>query len=792
MRMIKMRKLLSAVLCCVLAFTMLFACTQATPEKTPQDSAHVCKHVCEECGKCLDKKCKDEVCKNKCKGHSAEHACAHKCEECDKCLDEECDEEACEDKCKGHPAEHICAHKCEVCRRCLDKECGEKACENKCRGHEPAKHRCSHVCPVCGDCLDENCDEPVCKDKCDADHYAHEAAMPIIRIDTTDGSNDFLLWPDRNAKLRDEIEYVGATVTVEDDGLVSLDGVEASVKARGNYTLNYPKKPIRIKFNKKQSVLGLNDGTKFKSWVLLADWKDLSMSNNATALYLAKSILGEDGYYSSDYRFVDVYLNGQYWGVYLLVEQQEAKGDDGRSSAPATPDDYTGTDIGYLVEYDGYYTDERNMPNNAGDPTFEMHYHGGSDLTKLNGTTLAAQWAQKGYTVKSDIYSDTQVQFINTFMDVAYKIAYDAVYYGYSYKFTADYSEMERADDLSTVEAVSAVIDVQSLADMYILSEIACDPDLAWSSFYISLDMTESGSKKLIFEAPWDFDSAFGIKNGFVNNGRGMYAANCDNPWLVLLIREKWFQDIVTKKWNDMLDNGVTTGALQQITDIKRGYEECFAANFTRWERRITGGNSELVWELNTYTTQAQAADYLYNWLETRFAYLDAQWNGSWGGSNTNIPAEPEEGSTRYRIEAEDCDYDYPIDVSTWHSEWASGGAFLGEIDGTNGKRIMLTVYAEEDCTAFLSVCLSKRSFSAVFTDWFTVSVNGEMLYDMPPRLIPACSSGEIEWVAWTDVGLMPIELEAGINVITFTTTGGKSTNVDYFDLWSKTTLSLW
>ena len=162
--------------------------------------------------------------------------------------------------------------------------------------------------------------------------------MPVIHINTPDGSNAWATSYGRGDKLADRIEYVDATVTVGEceDEFVLTDAA-AEVKVRGNYTLEYPKKPIRIKFSKKTNMLGLHDGEKYKNWVLLADYKDLSLSNNSVAFYLGNTILGSDGYYSSDFRNVEVYLNGQYWGVYLLVEQQEVK--DGRTSVPEVEDD---------------------------------------------------------------------------------------------------------------------------------------------------------------------------------------------------------------------------------------------------------------------------------------------------------------------------------------------------------------------------------------------------------------------------------------------------------------------
>ena len=60
---------------------------------------HECESVCEECGKCTDAECTEDVCADKCAGH---HTCESVCDECGKCTDKECAEEVCADKCGGH------------------------------------------------------------------------------------------------------------------------------------------------------------------------------------------------------------------------------------------------------------------------------------------------------------------------------------------------------------------------------------------------------------------------------------------------------------------------------------------------------------------------------------------------------------------------------------------------------------------------------------------------------------------------------------------------------------------
>ncbi|MBO7736677.1 MAG: CotH kinase family protein, partial [Clostridia bacterium] len=192
--------------------------------------------------------------------------------------------------------------------------------------------------------------------------------MPVVRISTpTDTRNNWATQYNRNDKLQDRIDYIDGTVTVDScPEVYKMENVVAEVKVRGNYTLEYAKKPIRIKFDKAQNMLGLHKQEKYKNWVLLADWKDLSALNNTMAFYLGQEILGSDGYYCTDFQNVEVYLNGQYWGVYLLVEQQEVKegknGVSNRMSVPEVPTyenedgdelGYAEYDVGYVMEYDG-------------------------------------------------------------------------------------------------------------------------------------------------------------------------------------------------------------------------------------------------------------------------------------------------------------------------------------------------------------------------------------------------------------------------------------------------------
>nr|MCR4698833.1 CotH kinase family protein [Bacilli bacterium] len=229
--------------------------------------------------------------------------------------------------------------------------------------------------------------------------YHAPASLPKISITTTDNSNDFATVPTRLNKW----DYVDAKVSVSNcDETYQLDEVDAGVKVRGNYTADYSKKPFRIKFNKKQKMLGLNDDLKVKSWVLLAEVKDASMLHNAYSFCLGNQLLGQQGLYCSDFVPVSLEINNTYWGMYLLCEQQQVN--SGRVDIMDVEDlddeqgnHYLGNDIGYLFEYDGYYEQE----GEDGDPTFTIN-HPQDNIPTFKGGS--AWCGQHGYTIKSTIY----------------------------------------------------------------------------------------------------------------------------------------------------------------------------------------------------------------------------------------------------------------------------------------------------------------------------------------------------------------------------------------------------
>lgn len=483
----------------------------------------------------------------------------------------------------------------------------------------------------------------------DAPEEPESAQLPLISITTEDQSKDALdfvtepvaghvseqiaTWTP-NYKMPPEPYYEPCSVTVTDgEGTVAVEAAKADVKVRGNWTTTYPKKPLRIRFEEAQTMLGLNEGAELKNWVLLAEYKDGSMLRNKAALAIAEGILAPDDLYCADSTLVELEINGEYMGVYLLTEQQQVNSD--RVDITDPEKNYKGTDIGYFLEFDGYAYSEDELNQ------FYVSYVNNAPLVPYDGSGGGGRkmaGTNTGFTIKSDIYSAEQRDFIAGYVDNVYRIMYMAAVKGEAYVFSDDYSRVIRTTDISPREAVERVVNVESLADMYIVSEVTCDADIYLTSFFMSADFGPEGDPRLIFEAPWDFDSAMGNKDRCAD-GKGFYAANIlwdvnhefetINPWLAVLMYEDWFREIITEKWTAAYNSGVFSRALDIISHDAALYSAAFERNYKKWDNLVN--NQEFASELSAGAakcrTHGQAAQYLYEWLESRVAFLNEHWH---------------------------------------------------------------------------------------------------------------------------------------------------------------------
>ncbi len=425
---------------------------------------------------------------------------------------------------------------------------------------------------------------------------AEETKLPIIHV-STEGEQPIMSREEYNNCLVDMFNC---------DEEYMLQAREGGIKIRGNSTAYYgdPNQvlrnqvPYRIKFDKKTNMMGLNDGAECKSWVLLkATWQIMP---DYIAFQFAETLM-KDEYYSSDCTFVYVYVNRDFKGLYLLCEQNQVN--PNRVDLPEHDEGYTGTDIGYFYEIDNYAEE---------DPYWFTVDYCGETLTDLEGTERALVSAE--YSIKNDIYSQEQVDFIAAYTNNVYKLMVQAIKYGRYYEFDADYQLVEAQDKYSSAyECINAEVDLDSVVNMYILYEITHDYDCGEGSFYMARDFSgKSSFDRLTFTAPWDFNWAYSDSpvrkyyagafnaDSFVNQ-----YGDRSNPWFILLMSTDWFTEMVKERWQELYNAGEITGTLDACNAYLKEY----------WDDLEV---PNMYWSNN--------AQELLKWVRNRLKWLNMEW----------------------------------------------------------------------------------------------------------------------------------------------------------------------
>lgn len=451
--------------------------------------------------------------------------------------------------------------------------------------------------------------------------------LPNIRIITETGED-----PD----YKEKEEYTPMTLSLDNClDKYKLNQTAGGLRVRGNSTnqSSVPKRAWRIKFDKKTNMLGLNNGAKEKSWVLLADFFDSSMFRNASAFTIGNDLFNYNKlYYCSDRQHVNLYLNGDYRGIYLLAEQQQAK--SSRVPINEAEENYTGTDIGYLIEIDGLL---QQGHNSDGDYTFTTgsgnsgwswggQSSGGSN--SVNGVNIT----DKYYAIKTDCYDQAQCDYIKKYVVNVLKIFKQACR-GEKLQVLDENNELIDSPYQTMYETLNSVIDVDSFFRMYLLQEFMKNYDVGWGSFYLYVDFSSTSKvKRLTMSAPWDFDLGEGNKtsgNGVKTNDdylNGKYASSMTefNPWLYLLSQTDFFNEMFEKYYSVFYDSGIYESMINYINYEANAFKSDFDNTYTRWELK-TATNSGMSTRRG-YNNHQEAVNYLLNWYKERKAYLDSKY----------------------------------------------------------------------------------------------------------------------------------------------------------------------
>ena len=369
----------------------------------------------------------------------------------------------------------------------------------------------------------------------------------------------------------------------------------------------------------------------------MADYFDYSLMRNSLSFRMAASLL--DGYsFASDCAWVEVYVNGDYRGVYLLCEQTQIN--PHRVDIYEKADDETGVEIGYLMVGQGGRTDEPN--------TISINF-GGMPVTDLNGDVNG--FGGGNFSLSSGDYTQEQIDYCAKYVGNIARLCYYAI-------VDNNYFDIDSHGDLipktsfvgktareKQIETIAAHVDIESALRIYMLDEIVKNLDSGTYNMYI--DLSPDGDKKLTFGPPWDYDFALAnTKYDSTHSTKGMYAANFSysdgvrvNPWFVMFCQAEWFREMCEPIWMENRDE--LFAICETVLADAEQYKDAFDRNFDRWRILGTMNQGHQASDVYGFETHEDAAYFVYNWLYKRLVYLDTVW----GDRVIEVPEEDKEFS---------------------------------------------------------------------------------------------------------------------------------------------------
>ena len=359
---------------------------------------------------------------------------------------------------------------------------------------------------------------------------------------------------------------ITADIQIRGRGHSSFDG-KAAMNDYGS------KNSYRVKLDTKANLLGVGE-TADKDWILISGKFDISALRNYLVWHLAEG-LGTIPYVPSC-TWVNVYLNGDFRGMYTLVEKIEVASD--RVNIDESPSTDPNT-VGYLVEYD-----LRGAYQSGAKEGLTYFYIPGLDETFA-------------WTIQSEVYNTEVTAAIREHLINCNNAI-----------LSGDRAKMEE------------YVDMDSFVDMFILQELTKNPDAGCSSFYMQRD----AGGKLCLTAPWDFDFAMGAysvsqtTSGLVADGEGVMS----HPWFEFLTTQPWFMSLVLERMAEV--QPLVESTLDAVEAMMLYLEEAADANHLRWNlygQKFSVYPSDQV-SVNLHSYE-EHVEFLTSWVEKRWNKLE-------------------------------------------------------------------------------------------------------------------------------------------------------------------------
>lgn len=425
-----------------------------------------------------------------------------------------------------------------------------------------------------------------------------ESNLPIVVINTF---GSFI--PDEpkiNARMG-IIENGTGSINHSNDPFTAYDG-NIGIETRGQSTQMFPKKSYGFETrdangdNLDVELLGMpaeND------WILYAPYTDKSIMRNVVTFDMNRKM----GRYCSRTVYCELILNGDYKGVYVLMEK--IKKDKNRVDiATLKPEDITGDDVtggyilsvdklpsGFLYNTDGWKSNPNPSYPNAMDITFQYYYPEADEMMPQQKSYIREYITKAENTLTSTLYANSDR--------------------GYHYYF-----------------------DVPSFVDFMLTNEISKEVDKYRYSTYLYKEKDTDGGK--LFAGPvWDFNLGYGNVDywpmgldytGWLFNNVETHNASI-MFWWKRLMEDSYYRNLARTRWVKLRQTVLTDEAISTVIDsILVLTEDARIRNFQRWPILGQYVWPNFNWQNNNYEDEVE---YFSNFLFNRLHWMDGHLQGN-------------------------------------------------------------------------------------------------------------------------------------------------------------------
>jgi hypothetical protein len=416
--------------------------------------------------------------------------------------------------------------------------------------------------------------------------------LPIVMLNTN------------GQTIIDEPEII-ATMGIIDNGTGVRNNVSdppnnyngrISIEVRGESSQMFPKKSYTVETqdatgnNLNVPLLGMpaeND------WVLYAPYTDKSLMRDVLAFEMGRLT----GRYAPRTRFVELVLNGNYEGVYVLIER--IKIDRNRVDiATLNSQDITGLELtgGYLLRVDKI--DANDYPGWRATPDPQLP--GENDIVfqyyRPQGEELMPQ--------QRDYIRNYITKFQSSLTNISVFLNPNTGYKKY--------------------------LDIPAAIDFMIVNEVGKNIDGYIFSTYLYKDKDRNGAEgKLVMGPLWDFNLAYGNVDYWQNAQFApgwMYNDQYRMFWFRRMMEDPYFAAMFNCRWKELRSNLFSNANIDAMIDNWVALlQESQERNYKRWP--ILG---TYVWP-NQFVGQTyeQEINFLKTWIRQRLVWMD-----------TNIPGD--------------------------------------------------------------------------------------------------------------------------------------------------------